>query len=46
MGHSRPLVVAIVLAGLAALALPAASSAACNGVQKKSCLLPFPNDFA
>jgi hypothetical protein len=46
MGHSRPLVVAIVLAGLAALALPAAAPAACTGVPKKSCLLPFPNDFS
>jgi hypothetical protein len=41
----RPLVV--VLAGFALLALPAAAPAAtCNGVPKKSCLLPFPNDFA
>ena len=41
----RPLVV--VLAGFALLALPAAAPAAtCKGVPKKSCLLPFPNDFA
>ncbi len=43
--RSRPLVV--VLAGFAVLALPAAAPAAtCNGVPKRSCLLPFPNDFA
>jgi hypothetical protein len=41
----RPLVV--VLAGFALLALPTAAPAAtCNGVPKRSCLLPFPNDFA
>ena len=41
----RPLVV--VLAGFALLALPAAAPAAtCKGVPKRSCLLPFPNDFA
>ena len=46
ISRSRPLVV-VVLAGFALLALPAAAPAAtCNGVPKRSCLLPFPNDFA
>ncbi len=46
MGRNR-----LVLGGLAAavvmfvLALPAGASAACTGVPKKSCLLPFPNDL-
>ena len=40
--------IAVVVAALAALALSATASAApsCNGVPKRGCLLPFPNDFA
>jgi hypothetical protein len=39
---------AVLVAALAALVLSAPASAApsCNGVPKRGCLLPFPNDFA
>ena len=40
------LVVAVAMLSTA-LALPAGAQAAkCNGVPKKGCLFPFPNDYA
>ena len=44
----RRLALLVTLAALAAVpAMPAAAQAAkCNGVPKKGCLLPFPNDYA
>jgi hypothetical protein len=40
--------IAVLVAALTTLALSATASAApsCNGVPKRGCLLPFPNDFA
>src|SRR4051812_42029213 len=46
MGRRFTFVAVIAAAGASLLALPAVSSAACKGVPSRSCLLPFPNDYA
>jgi len=46
MGRKFTLVAILACAATALLALPAAAPAACKGVPSRSCLLPFPNDFA